>query len=79
MVCVWFTGTHFRRKDVEFVEARAGSRGVGLILLAPPVIHDFCLPPRKAFKVLFDEATSFEVGGCVSGGLRIFGRFQNAH
>lgn len=75
----WLTYTHFRGKDTDDVEFLVGSRGVGLILLPPTVIHDFCFPPRKAFKVLLDDATSFEVGGCVSGGLRMFGRFQIAH
>lgn len=63
--------------DVVDMDVRVGSRGVGLTLLAP-VIHDFCFPPRKAFKVLLDDATSFDVGGRVSGGLRIFREIQIA-
>ncbi len=31
-------------------------RGRGATGLVPPIIQDFCLPPMKAFMVLFDEA-----------------------
>jgi len=41
----------------RFYLCEAG-RGVGRTFLELMFIHDFCLPPRKAFKVVFDETTS---------------------
>jgi hypothetical protein len=49
--------------------------GVGLTGLPTPVIHDFCLPPRSAFNVVFEEAISCPVKASPPGGLgRIFER-----
>lgn len=49
--------------------------GVGLTGLPTPVIHDFCLPPRSVFSVVFEEAISCPVKASPAGGLvRIFER-----
>jgi hypothetical protein len=46
-----------------------------MVVVLVPIIHDFCLPPRKAFSVVLEEATSRSVrSGGPSGGLvRMFG------
>jgi hypothetical protein len=47
-------------------------RGVGRTGAPPPVIHDFCLaPPKRVFRVAFDESTSLSDGPSLSGGLRM--------
>jgi hypothetical protein len=49
--------------------------GVGLTVLPTPVIHDFCLPPRSAFNVVFEEAISCPVKASPAGGFaRMFER-----